>query len=227
MQGDYSTADLRLLQLHLGGDRNFHYLVGDSRGSAAVIDPGFEPQALADTADREHLRIQRILITHGHGDHLGGAARLAALTGATVHAGDPEVVPGALRLRDGDRLSVGELAIAAIATPGHAPDHFCFHCAGNLFTGDLLFCGKIGGTGPFFPGSSAAKEWDSLRRVLELPDATRVFPGHDYYGGTGERRCSTIGHERRLNPFLTVADFAAFCDLKENWARYKEEHGIR
>ena len=224
---DHSAGGMRLLQLHLGGDRNFQYLIGDADGEAAVIDPGFAPDRLAALARERGLRIGLILITHGHGDHTGGAARLAETTGAAVHAGNPQAVPGATELRDGETLAVGSLSVTAWHTPGHAPDHFCFLCEGRLYAGDLLFCGKIGGTGLFFPGSSAAAEWASLHRVLELPDATLVFPGHDYYGGEGDMRHSSVGYERRHNPFLTVSDFDAFCDLKENWAAYKQEHGIR
>ena len=85
----------------------------------------------------------------------------------------------------------------------------------------------MGGTGDYFPGSSAEAQWDSLGRVLELPDETRVFPGHDYYGGRGLRPHSTIGIERTENPFLLCADFEAFMTLKETWAAYKAAHGIR
>jgi len=84
----------------------------------------------------------------------------------------------------------------------------------------------VGGTGGHFPGSSAEQEWASLQRVLQLPDATVVLPGHDYYGGAGSMTHSTVGHERAHNPFL-AGDFAAFVQLKENWAAYKKEHGIR
>ncbi|MFH2051251.1 MAG: hydroxyacylglutathione hydrolase family protein [bacterium] len=225
---DHGNDSLRFLQFHLGGDRNFHYLIGDPRtGEAAAVDPGFEAEAFAGLADSQGLTIERILITHGHGDHTGAAARLAELTGARIHAGDPAAVPGAVPLADDELIKVGSLIVRALATPGHAPDHFCFLVADALVTGDLLFCGKVGGTGPYFPGSSAEQEYESLMRILKLPPATRVFPGHDYYGGEGTRRHSTIGHERDHNPFLTAGSFGAFCSLKENWAAYKKEHGIR
>ncbi|MFO7652860.1 MAG: hydroxyacylglutathione hydrolase family protein [Candidatus Krumholzibacteriia bacterium] len=224
---DHSRDQALVLQLQFGGDRNFQYIVGDGHGDVAVVDPGFAPERIAAVAADRDLAVRRILVTHGHGDHVGGVAALTELTGARVHAGDPARVRGAEPLHDGDEIAVGQLTLRALATPGHAPDHFCLLGPGILFTGDLLFCGKIGGTGPFFAGSSAQQEWDSLQRLLDLPDDTRIFPGHDYWGGEGERRVSTLGHERRHNPFLTVPDFDAFCHLKDTWAEYKQEHGIR
>ena len=224
---DLSTDHVVCLQLHLGGDRNFHYLLADREtGAAAAVDPGFDPEGFAAAAADHRLQVAAILVTHGHADHTGGAARLAELTGAPVHAGRADAVPGAHALTDGQVLAVGGLGIRALATPGHAPDHYCFRADPFLVTGDLLFCGKVGGTGPHFPGSSAGQQWDSLQRVMQLPDETIVLPGHDYYGGEGAMPHSTVGHERAHNPFL-AGDLADFRHLKENWAAYKREHGIR
>lgn len=225
---DHSRDGFRFLQMHLGGDRNFCYLLGDAgSGRAAAVDPGFGPERLLDIANENGLTIRHILVTHGHADHIGGAGRLIELTGADLHAGPEDRVADAAPLSDGDRIALGRFEVQALRTPGHTAGHFCYLFEGNLVTGDLLFCGKVGGTGDHFPGSSAEAEWDSLQRLMQLPEETGVFPGHDYYGGEGEMPHSTIGHERRHNPFLTAADFAAFVHLKENWAAYKEEHGIR
>ncbi len=225
---DHSSEELRLLQCHVGGDRNWQYLLADPRdGRACAVDPGHAAPAIADLARKHGLQIHTILITHGHGDHCGAAAELARLTRAVIHAAAEGVVAGARPLRDNQELRVGELVIRALMTPGHAPDHCCFRCGDAILTGDLLFCGKVGGTGAPFPGSDAAQQWASLQRLLALPDDVRVFPGHDYYGGPGEMISSTIGHERRHNPFLLCQDFSAFAALKADWPRYKQEHGIR
>jgi hydroxyacylglutathione hydrolase len=216
------------LQLQLGGDRNYCYVIGEAGGGlAAAIDPGHDPDRLFAIAAKSRLQIAEILVTHGHGDHVGGVARLAELTGAGVWAGAGECLSGAQPLADHQSIPIGQLTIEALSTPGHTRDHYCFLAGDRLFTGDLLFCGKVGGTGASFPGSSVEQEWVSLRRICELPGAIRVYPGHDYYGGPGEMPFSTVGHERLHNPFLMCEDFAAFVHLKENWAAYKKEHGLR
>lgn len=228
MTNDLSRGRVICHQIHLGGDRNFCYLWGDAEsGAAAAVDPGHEPAALHRLAVQAGLDIRRILVTHGHGDHVGGAAELARLTGAAVHAGAGAGVAGAKPVGDLELLAVGGLQVQALETPGHAPGHFCYLCEGFLASGDLLFCGKIGGTGPYFPGSSAEQEFQSLQKLRQLPLSTIVLPGHDYYGGPGDRPHSTIGHEITHNPFLTVGSLAEFCHLKDNWAAYKKEHHLR
>jgi hydroxyacylglutathione hydrolase len=109
----YEDSDERrhFLQLHLGGDRNFCYLIGDRRsGDAAAVDPGFRADQFAAAASQRDLKIRMILITHGHSDHAGRADKLAHLTGASIYAGKEEKVPRALAVSDGDRLAlrVGE-----------------------------------------------------------------------------------------------------------------------
>lgn len=225
---DHTDEATVFLQVHLGGDRNWCYLIGDrATGEAAAVDPGYAPADLAALAAARGLSVRHVLLTHGHGDHAGGAAELVRRTGATIHAGRQDRVPGAAPLAEGEVFGLGARRVLSFFTPGHTAGHFCFLADGRLLTGDLLFCGKVGGTGPGFAGSSAEAEWDSLRRLLTLPDETLVFPGHDYYGGAGTMPHSTIGHEREHNPFLLCPDFAAFVDLKQNWAAYKREHGIR
>ncbi len=228
MINDHSTNSLAFLQIHLGGDRNFCYLLGDRvTGEAVAVDPGFDAPGFATIASNHGLSIGKILITHGHSDHMEQADALAELTGAEIYAGGGANVPGATALSDSRQFSLGAHTLTALATPGHAPDHYCFLCEGFLVTGDLLFCGKIGGTGSYFKGSSPQQQFESLEKIMQLPEDVLVFPGHDYYGGEGSMPHSTIGYERANNPFLLTRDFAAFCHLKDNWAVYKKEHGIQ
>jgi glyoxylase-like metal-dependent hydrolase (beta-lactamase superfamily II) len=225
---EYSDKQTCFLQLHLGGDRNFCYLLGDIKsGDAAAVDPGFKAGQFAAAATDRGLRIKWILITHGHSDHADKAGELARITGATVHARKEENVPDAVALSNGELLALGGKAILAYHTPGHTAGHMCYLFDKKLMTGDLLFCGKVGGTGPYFPGSSPKAEWESLQRIMLLPDDVQVFPGHDYYGGKGSMQHSTVGYEKQHNPFLLCKDFEAFCHLKDTWDAFKAEHGIR
>ncbi len=228
MINDHSEGSFVFLQIHLGGDRNFCYLLGDKEsGRAVAVDPGFDAPGFHRIARERNLNITDILITHEHNDHMEQAGALADLSGAAIYAGAMGNVSGAKALNDGDEIQIGDFIVKALATPGHSPGHFCFLCEGRLITGDLLFCGKIGGTGSYFPGSSTTEQFASLEKIMQLPDETFVFPGHDYYGGEGLMPHSSIGFEKEYNPFLKVDDLAALCHLKDNWAAYKKEHGVR
>ena len=225
---EYRDGQINFLQLHLGGDRNFCYVLGDLRsGQAAVVDPGFRANQLADSVAERRMEIRYILITHAHSDHIGQARKLAGITGAVLFAGAKEGMPGAEVASDGQKWYLGEKTVLAFSTPGHSPGHMCYLFENRLMTGDLLFCGKVGGTGLHFPDSSPAEEWNSLKRIIGLPEDTLVFPGHDYYGGEGKMTHSSIGYEKQHNPFLRCESFEAFLHLKQNWESYKREHGIR
>ncbi|MFH1680801.1 MAG: MBL fold metallo-hydrolase [Candidatus Eisenbacteria bacterium] len=209
-------------QIRVGGDRNFAYLVGDRPGgSALAVDPSYDPRAVHDLAEARDLSIRAILCTHDHTDHTNGNAELRALTGAEVRMHRSVAGPGVKGVDDGEVFRVGDLEVLVIHTPGHTPDSVCYLVGGKLLSGDTLFVGKVGGTGY---GEDARAEHDSLhRKLLALPDETEVWPGHDY----GVRPSSTIGDERRTNPFLLQPGFEAFLALKKNWLQYKKDHGIK
>lgn len=208
-------------QFRLGGDRNFSYLAGDEvHKKAVVIDPAFCPEKIVDFAREKGYGIEYIFNTHGHFDHTSGNDRIEVLTGKrplSYGSRDPETGKA---VEDGARFPLGEPFVSIIHTPGHTSDSICILVGDALFTGDTLFVGKVGGT-DF--GSGARAEYESLhKKLLSLPDNTRVFPGHDY----GLAPESTIGKERKKNPFLLQPDFKAFVHLKRNWEAYKREHGI-
>ena len=211
-------------QIRLGGDRNFGYLLGDREaGVAAAIDPAFSPKDVYERARAQGLEIKTVINTHGHTDHTNGNKKIVNLTGARVaaHAAAPETPD--LVLSDGDSFEVGSFRLDIMHVPGHSPDHLLLYLeeAALAITGDLLFVGKIGGTGTV---EDSRIEYESLQRVLErLPDETTIWPGHDY----GSRPSSTIGLERRCNPFLQTGDFDAFLELKKDWASFKAKHGLR
>lgn len=211
-------------QIRTGGDRNFGYLVGDQEaGQGVLIDPSYAPEALIERASVQGLTVTHIVNTHGHPDHTEGNPVAVARTGAPVaaHPGAPD--PPDVGLTDGAELAVGVFRLRCLHTPGHCDDHLvCYEPAHHLLiSGDLLFVGKVGGAKT---EDDARTEWASLQRVLAaVPDETTVWPGHDY----GVRPSSTIGLERRTNPFLRCADVDAFLRLRAEWPEYKKRMGLK
>ena len=220
----YMIVQLVFEQVRTGGDRNFGYLLGDRDAQAAVlIDPSYAPAALAERAAAQGLSVTHVVNTHGHPDHTEGNDEAVRLTGAAVAAHPVCPVDADVPLDDGARLAIGALALESLHVPGHAADHLVLYEPTHrlLFTGDLVFVGKVGGTRT---AEDAATEWNSLRRVLDtFPDDATVWPGHDY----GVRPSSTVALERRTNPFLLCRDLEAFLELKREWPAFKARHGLK
>ncbi len=157
---------------------NYIWLLDDAAGAAIVVDPGeAAPVHAALAAGR--LRLGAILLTHHHPDHVGGAAELAAASGAKVYApADARIDCADVRVADGDRIRIDAPALAfeVIAVPGHTSSHVAYHGHGLLFSGDTLFsvgCGRL------FEGSPA-QMLASLDRLASLPGETLVCCGHEY-----------------------------------------------
>lgn len=204
-----------------GGDRNLGYLIGEERGKvAAVIDPSYSPSAIAEFARDAGFQVAYAFCTHDHHDHTNGNPEFERSTGVRpLLYGDRDPKTGR-KVEAGAAFPLGDLSIRILHTPGHTADSICLLIGDALFTGDTLFVGKVGGTDL---GEGARREYASLHDILlDLPDDTRVFPGHD----VGVEPESTIGHERQTNPFLLRPDLESFIELKRNWAQYKKEHGI-
>jgi hydroxyacylglutathione hydrolase len=184
---------------------------------AMVVDPGDNIPEILSRLRKHGLTLRQIVVTHAHIDHVGGAAQLRKLTGAPVvmnqqdlgllgmmqmQAGwlgvpTPEVAPPDASAEDGLAVGLATLPAQVLHTPGHTPGSICllFHFNDQhlLLAGDTLFAGSIGRTD--LPGGNGQQILRSLRdRLLVLPDATRVVPGH------GPE--TTIGEERQSNPFL-------------------------
>ena len=209
-------------QIAVGGDRNFAYLVGDEESKKALlVDPAYSQEKVLSLVSDHGLQIIYVANTHGHYDHSKLSKRIASATGAQVVAHVCSAAREQLGLDDGYVLQVGSLGVKVIHTPGHTADSICLLAEDKLITGDTLFVGKVGGTDL---GASARAEYESLfGKLLKLNDDVEVWPGHDY----GVRPSSTIGKERRENPFLLCASFEEFVELKRNWTQYKREHGIK
>lgn len=219
-----ARMDFIFEQIRTGGDRNFGYLLGDRSASVgALIDPSYDPDLLAERAVAQGLAVELIINTHGHPDHTNGNGRARELTGAPLAAHESAASRPDVPLEDGQSIGLGSLSLQVLHVPGHADDHLLLHLAEQrvAITGDLLFVGKIGGTGT---EESARTEYASLARVLEeLPDETTIWPGHDY----GCRPSSTIALEKATNPFLRCRDIDDFLELKRNWSTFKAEHGLK
>lgn len=175
------------------------YLVSDATTrEAVVIDPGDDEQKIL--GQLKELRVAWIVFTHAHPSHVSGKEAVKAATSGTtaMHLAD---ATGQLKSADrylvaGDRLPFGEFVLEVLATPGHTPGGLSFRVGNHLFTGDTLLPGRVGRVD--LPGSSPNQLLLSLHgQLLVLPDNTIVYPGH------GPN--STIGQERRTNPYLRVS----------------------
>ncbi len=210
-------------QIDIGGDRNFGYIIGDPKeGVAALVDPAYCPEKLVARCQELELRVELILNTHSHPDHINGNSRAHELTQAPIlcHEAAAGLLHPDRSLSDGDKITLGSLTISVLFTPGHSPDSICFLVNGKLISGDILFVGKVGGTDL---GEGARQEYESLhKKLMTLPDDVEVYPGHNF----GVAPSSTIGNERKTNPFLLRDTLEGFIDLKKNWTAYKKKHGI-
>lgn len=198
--------------------QNCRIIAREGGHDAIAVDPGDRANEIACMAEDADLHLSGIVITHAHLDHIGGAADLQELTGAPIYGPCIEdqalidAIPRqseSLGLRqcrsfkpqfvsDGQILKIGDLpALEVIATPGHTPGGACYYCKeeGFVLTGDTLFQLSMGRTD--FPGGDEDAIYESLVKLMRLPDATKVLPGHGMD--------STIGFERENNPCVAQA----------------------
>ena len=189
------------------------YVVSDNTGEGVVIDPGGMASTILEYIRGAKLSIKAVLNTHGHCDHIGAddAIRDATEAPLYIHKEDGAMIsdirlnlsafmgfkvisrPAEHLLSEGDKISFGNSELEVIHTPGHTKGGVCFVGDGVAFTGDTLFAGSIGRSD--FPGGSEIELIGNIKKkLLALPDETKVYSGH---GPSSE-----IGWERKCNPYL-------------------------
>ncbi len=219
-----SEPGLFVRQLELGPMQNFVYLVGDAEmRQCVVVDPAWEIDAIVETAQAADMTIIGALVTHTHQDHVGGSLASWGMPGRIpgieellarvpakvyVHKAEREFLTGLgsdlVKVDNHDTLAVGRLTVRFLHTPGHTPGSQCFLVEDQLISGDTLFIGSCGRTD--LPGSDPSEMYYSLtQRLASLPDTTTLLPGHNYGGPS-----STIGTEKRQNPFMRFASLGDF-----------------
>ncbi len=202
-----------------GYDRNFCYLVVADNKQCLLIDP-FEDEQIDEIIDKDRLDLKYIINTHDHFDHIQGNDYYKKQYHAKIVAHFHAKIQTDIKVKHHDSLPFGNTPLKFIYTPGHTKDAMCILIDDKIFTGDTLFVGKVGGT---MTEAAAKEEFESLKRLMELPDETMVYPGHDY----GEAKFSTIGREKETNPFLQRKIFNNFYHLKQHWTQFKSEQGIK
>lgn len=204
---------MNLMRLVLGALETNCYLVWSDSGEGIVIDPADEPEKILLAVQQENISVTAVVLTHVHFDHMLAAEAVCAATGAPLYIGaeDEDALSNPQRnlsgwfqigqditlkeahlLHEGDVLSFGNETLTVFETPGHTPGCICLHSAEVLFSGDTLFQNSIGRLD--FPGGDEKAMFHSLQRLLDLPESTKVYSGHG--------SATTIGNEKKYNPFL-------------------------
>ncbi len=212
--------DLIIEQIQIGPMENFTYIVGSkTTREVAIVDPAWDIDSLLKHINERDYVLTAALATHYHPDHVGGSmgghdiegvAQLLEHKGVKIYAHKEEaagmkIVTGLsdsdmVAVESGDTLSVGDVDIEFLHTPGHTPGSQCFRIKKTLVSGDTLFingCGRVD-----LPGSNSEDMYHSLQKLAALPDDTLLLPGHNY----SEVPNATMGETKQMNPYLRMDD---------------------
>ena len=200
-----------IAQHEMGLMGNFVYFFGDPETKKmALVYPAWEADRIWKYSRDAGWLVEAILLTHQHFDHINAVPDLLKEIDVPVFIHSQDLAETKRQIGEirsvgaGDRAKIGNLDVTFIHTPGHTPGSQCFLVEGNIITGDTLFGGSIGRTD--LPGGSARELFESLQRLKTLPDETVVYPGHNY----GATPTSTIGEEKRTNPFMIISNVREF-----------------
>src|ERR1700753_2659255 len=190
-----------------------YLLASRAGGEAMILDPVLEKvDRYCQLMRKLDLKLVKAVDTHLHADHVTGLSELRDRTHCVTIMGEQakaDVV--AMRVADGDKVTIEGITLDVMYTPGHTDDSYSYLMGDRVFTGDTLLIRGTGRTD--FQNGSAKSQYDSIfNRLLRLPDETLVFPAHDYKGDT----VSTIGEEKRYNPRLQVKSIDEYVELMGN-----------
>ncbi|MBI4566732.1 MAG: MBL fold metallo-hydrolase [Planctomycetes bacterium] len=180
----------------------------EGAADAVLVDPVLD--ALEDylaLIENERLKLTHVIDTHTHADHLSAGTALKEATGCAyvMHVrGSPRSVTS--RIVEGSASPLGDLDVTVLHTPGHTKDSICLVFPDRILTGDTLFLDDGGAGRDDLPGGDPGEHWDSLQRILGLPDHLVVYPGHEYRG----RRPTTLAVQGKRNPHLSRREKAEF-----------------
>ena len=206
-----------LHQMEIGPMENFVYFIGDKdTGDVVVIDPAWDAKFLLEEAKKNNLKINAILITHGHFDHTNGVEDLLKALDIPVYINEHEadffnqyeIKWGAENVKEtksGDRLKIGSIEIEFVHTPGHTPGSQCFLIHNHLVSGDTLFingCGRCD-----LPGGNVEQMFDTIyNKLMRMPDDTLIFPGHNY----ADKKSDELKNQKKTNPYMQYDNLMAF-----------------
>ena len=192
---------------------NCYFVINEEQKTGVIIDPGGDADQILEKIRQKGIAIEAIFLTHGHSDHIMAVDEVREATGAKVYISEADadmltkassnlsVYMGAGRefkatdefLIDGETITAAGLKFKVVATPGHTKGGVCLICEDTIFCGDTIFSESIGRTD--FPGGSYSQILQSIKtKIMVLPDEMKLLPGHG--------PATTIGWERRRNPFL-------------------------
>ena len=204
---------MKITRMPVGMIRANCYIIESDSKNAAAVDPGDEFEKIDAFLTENSLTLKKILLTHGHFDHIGAVAQLQEKYGAEVyvHADDAVMLTDRRKsladdmpyyvyrpveeyttIDEGDKIELDELCFEVLHTPGHTKGGVCFRCGNALFTGDTLFKMSMGRTD--FPGGSLKEIFLSLGRLGKIKENLEVYPGHN--------ETSTLDYERKNNVYM-------------------------